>query len=589
MVRSALRTLGLLLAVISANATAGEMRPPRLSFAQIDWSAAAGALVDVDALRPAARSGRLRLSSLGPARPGSSALGRLNAIMAQRFTGVATSPVPVLLPFDTEALLRDLAAGTASNDNDRYLSGFDPINFFYPGPAGYDAAFSIMAHEVPDIVDSKYKDPIIIQMSGSALLYELDWPTADRGTPVPALEASFPGIRRQILEHHLRYTFVRFGVPYVVSVLCFDSSVSRYRMPTCRNAERVALHFLRSLRLVGGTPQKLRTAGPVPTERPAEVSSTFAFYGAGNLVSGTGRADQTVYSQIRFPLAAAPAFAKSQVYYNPSHTVAAEAGAPAVSVDPWRDNFCESRGFPVGQCPAGIGHQGQDIRPGRCTPPPGADRCERHDDVVAVRGGVILRSPSQEAVYLFVNSASEHIRFRYLHMNPRKMDQDNLLSGRRVYEGEVIGQVSNFSRRANGTSYHLHFDVQVPTKDGWVFVNPYMTLVAAYERLIGARGIELGGPLLAASDRSVLRATRAIGRSALAVAATVVAGPATGSVPASIPVTFVAAKPATASATPATTAAAGDTSRIESRKARKKHAKRHRLKLKKQHIIQASR
>ena len=33
--------------------------------------------------------------------------------------------------------------------------------------------------------------------------------------------------------------------------------------------------------------------------------------------------------------------------------------------------------------------------------------------------------------------------------------------------------------------------MQVPTKDGWVFVNPYMTLVAAYERLIGARGVEL--------------------------------------------------------------------------------------------------
>src|SRR5262249_51013899 len=37
----------------------------------------------------------------------------------------------------------------------------------------------------------------------------------------------------------------------------------------------------------------------------------------------------------------------------------------------------------------------------------------------------------------------------------------------------------------------LHFDMQVPTRLGWVFVNPYMTLVAAYERLIGARGTEI--------------------------------------------------------------------------------------------------
>ena len=33
--------------------------------------------------------------------------------------------------------------------------------------------------------------------------------------------------------------------------------------------------------------------------------------------------------------------------------------------------------------------------------------------------------------------------------------------------------------------------MQVPTKAGWVFVNPYMTLVAAFERLIGARGTEI--------------------------------------------------------------------------------------------------
>ena len=169
------------------------------------------------------------------------------------------------------------------------------------------------------------------------------------------------------------------------------------------------------------------------------------------------------------------------------------------SAMPWRDNFCERRGFPVGQCPAGIGHQGQDIRPGPCKPPPGTERCTHHGNIVAVRDGVILRSPRQEAAYLFVNSANEHIRFRYLHMNPRKMDADNLLSGRRVHEGEVIGEVSNFSMKEAGTSYHVHFDVQVPTKVGWVFVNPYMTLVTAYERLIGERGTELADPSVVAT------------------------------------------------------------------------------------------
>ncbi len=78
-----------------------------------------------------------------------------------------------------------------------------------------------------------------------------------------------------------------------------------------------------------------------------------------------------------------------------------------------------------------------------------------------MRDGIILRSPRQEAAYLFVNSANEHIRFRYLHMNPKKMDADNLLNGRRVHEGEVIGEVSNFSMKENGTSYHVHFSAAI--------------------------------------------------------------------------------------------------------------------------------
>jgi hypothetical protein len=52
--------------------------------------------------------------------------------------------------------------------------------------------------------------------------------------------------------------------------------------------------------------------------------------------------------------------------------------------------------------------------------------------------------------------------------------------------------VSNYLDRPNGTTRHLHFDVQVFTRDGWLWVNPYVTLVSAYERLIGGRGREVG-------------------------------------------------------------------------------------------------
>ena len=93
------------------------------------------------------------------------------------------------------------------------------------------------------------------------------------------------------------------------------------------------------------------------------------------------------------------------------------------------------------------------------------------------------------------------------------MDEDNLLSGRRVHEGEIIGEVSNFSMKEAGTSYHVHFDVQVPTKLGWVFVNPYMTLVAAYERLIGERGTEFSDPsVVATTDPSNTGAASAVTR-----------------------------------------------------------------------------
>ena len=80
------------------------------------------------------------------------------------------------------------------------------------------------------------------------------------------------------------------------------------------------------------------------------------------------------------------------------------------------------------------------------------------------------------------------MRFRYLHMNPKIMDADGLLSGRKVSEGEIIGKVATWGDYEKGTSYHIHFNIQVFTKVGWVWVNPYMTLVAAYERLIGGRG-----------------------------------------------------------------------------------------------------
>ena len=493
---------GFLIGVAASACAAQEARLPQLASASatVDWSAALVSLSDGTDLRPAALAAHARPARNGASRPIPPALARLNGAMAPRFPGVARSPVPVLLPFDTAALLRDLTAGTADEGNARYLYGFQASKFFYPGPSGYDAVFSLRTEDVAEFHDIKFPQPIDVLISGSALLYELDDPTPPAGAEVPALETEFPGIRRLIHEHHLRYTFVRYGVPYVVSTTCFHAGVSRFKMPTCRAADRVLLRFLRALRVAGGTPAPPRVVQPLAVERPNERSPTFSYHGPGRLLPSTGfrghagLADSTIYSQIRFPLEVAPAFVNSQMFQSRNRPLTSSQDTSPNYSYPWRDNFCERRGFPVGQCPAGTGHQGQDIR----TPPcPAGERCEHN--LVAVRDGAILRRPKQEAAYLFVNTANEHIRFRYLHMLPRKMDEDSLLSGRRVHEGEVIAQVGNFSKREGGTSYHLHFDVQVPTRDGWVFVNPYMTLVAAYERLIGGRGEEIAPPVDVAS------------------------------------------------------------------------------------------
>lgn len=514
--------LALLLLASAANAQkavevippeqAPEMKNPTVASVNVDWSAARAELAAFDHLtRPEDAAGTA-------ARAAPDALTRLNAATEKIFSGIAASAVPVLLPFDTAAFLDDRSRGTAgAGDNGKYFSGFH-ATFFAPGPSGYDGAFSLSPQDSADL-DLTFARRVDVQISGSALVYALGGPAIADGSPVTDLEGEFPGIRRVILESHVHYTFERFGVPYVVSILCFDGP-RRMRRLSCREADKVAVRFLRALHIVGGEPQRQTTKTPPQTiERPEKISPDFTFYAPGDILPGTGmrgqagRADATVYSRIRFPIAQAPAYTNSQSFMNwgncdlTGRVVLGGHGKdfayrcrvnalPLVHDEarnyayPWRDNFCEHRYYYVTQCPAGLGHQGEDIRPGSCKlRNQEADRCEPYqDDVVAVRDGVALRAPGDEALYLVVNTPGEHIRFRYLHMNPRMLDAAGMVSGRRITEGEVLGQVGDYGEREGGTTYHLHFDVQVPTRHGWVFVNPYMTLVAAYERLIGGRG-----------------------------------------------------------------------------------------------------
>ncbi|MCK9914008.1 peptidoglycan DD-metalloendopeptidase family protein [Microbacteriaceae bacterium K1510] len=477
------RAIIFILALLTAAAAAAEeMKTPRLSTVEPDWQMAT---VNADG-----------------------GLDALNAAAATHFPGIDKSSVPVLLPFDK---------GT--------LAGFQPTGFFQAGPAGYDAAFSLRTADIGDLSDIRYRDPVYVLMSGLRFTYDLDGPALPEGQPVKDLDALFPGITRTLHEFYVRYSFSRYGVTYVAAIYCRDIR-PRPRILSCNQADRVAERFLRALKLAGGNPA---ATGPTteqpPIARPDNTSSDFTYFSPGSLIPGSGRrpelpgrSDYTVYARLRFPMKEAPAFANSQSFNNwgdcdftgrsprrlgrkgMSYSCKVN-GLPLVFDEsagrnysyPWRDNFCEHRNFDVGQCPAGQGHQGQDIRPSNCAQiNQGADRCEPHlHEVVAVHDGMILRAPKQEAVFLFINTADTHMRVRYMHMSPKRLDADGVLSGRTVKAGEQIGLVANYNEYERGTTNHLHFDMQVPTRIGWVFVNPYMTLVASYEQLIGARGTEI--------------------------------------------------------------------------------------------------
>jgi hypothetical protein len=513
------------------SAAAQDMQGPRLSHIDADWTAAAADLEAVTA--PDAAAPDDPTHAAGPEAPSDAApptsLDGLSQATGDLFAGIATSPVPVLLPFDTATYLRDRAAGTAK-PVDQYLAGFHLSPFFLPGPSGYDAMLTTRAAEMPEL-GIGFSGQIRVFISGLSLLYDLDEPVGTIGWPTRGLDGDIPGIRRFYLENYVRYTFTRYGVPYVVSILCFDGR-SRYHMISCVDAGKIATRFIKALHLAGGLPPRsVAAAGPI-IDRPAATSPVFTYRSPGGIIPGTGmkgrggRTDYTVYSKMRFPLAETPAYANSQSFMNwgncdmtgrvslgmvgrvPAYRC--RIGGPDLVNDesaagnytyPWRDDFCEHRYFDVGQCPSGLGHQGQDIRPSSCKQRiEGANRCEPYQhDAVAVRDGMVLRPPGEMPVYLFVNAPDEHIRFRYLHMSPRLLDQDGVLTGRVLREGESFGKVGNYFGREGATSYHLHFDMQVPTRYGWVFVSPYMTLVAAYERLLGARGTEIKEESLIAS------------------------------------------------------------------------------------------
>ncbi len=240
---------------------ADEFRTPAISAARVEWRAALDQLRSEINAQPTVASaftflGRRRLAASD--RRSMPALLQLNAVTSRIFTGIGRSPVPVLLPFDTAAFLdARLNGAPASPAPSRYQADFRPADLFDAGPSGYDAVFSLEPGAGSDMPRRTFARPVEVQIKGSILTYDIRDPLAGKGETVKPLSAQFPDLRRFIREGYVRYAFTRFGVPYVVSIQCLDSS-PRARRLACREAYPVAERFLKALRIAGCLPPERR-------------------------------------------------------------------------------------------------------------------------------------------------------------------------------------------------------------------------------------------------------------------------------------------------------------------------------------------
>lgn len=230
--------------------------------------------------------------------------------------------------------------------------------------------------------------------------------------------------------------------------------------------------------------QAIPGAPSTPVQPPGGGGSVTGFnhLAAGDIIpgSGSGYLDRAVWSpHLCFPLAEA-AFANSQVYgaggskAPPGLTSQCDASNYKL---PWRDNFCEARGYASPVCAGGTGHQGQDIRPATCK--------KATHWAVAAEDGIITGMGGYSVT--LTASAAPHLVYRYLHLSMKELA---VSEGASVHAGDHIGKTSN-DFGATPTTIHTHFEIRAGvtgvTQDGkaiklHTFLPPYQSLVSAYQR-----------------------------------------------------------------------------------------------------------
>lgn len=196
----------------------------------------------------------------------------------------------------------------------------------------------------------------------------------------------------------------------------------------------------------------------------------------GELVpgSGKGRVDYTVYTPgMRYPIEEGPSFPNSQVWGVGGSQGPAGSQCDAKNFSyPWHDNYCETRSWDMPLCPAGTGHQGQDIR---------AKTCEKGIHwTVANMPGTVTNIQDQPGDYALYVTGADGTRWDYLHG-----EAGIVALGQKVAKGDHLEKVSN-NFGGTPTSIHLHFNIKQDVAGyGFVYVSPYMSLVEAYKDLMG--------------------------------------------------------------------------------------------------------
>jgi murein DD-endopeptidase MepM/ murein hydrolase activator NlpD len=239
---------------------------------------------------------------------------------------------------------------------------------------------------------------------------------------------------------------------------------------------------------------------PPPPPPPPPEPLDFEHDDPGDVIEGTahiqvdeGFTDPVIIApDMRFPMLTGPAYANSQLfnplwswdYYPHTGTIDGvryerpqgwEYSAQNYAY-PWVDNFCEIRTHTNTRCGAGIGHEGQDIRPGGCW----------HNQVAVAAADGQLRTLSNFSVDLF---GDDGMVYRYFHLDRPLLVELEPGEWLEVNAGDPIGFVSNVNRSrtpiVRDTSIHLHFEIWEGDLNGHDPRAPYSSLVEAY-RWLGA-------------------------------------------------------------------------------------------------------